>query len=131
MVAMKVKCISKNPDIKLINKYLDFFAVAQDFHLTEGKEYLVLGIIVLKQDLILLEILSDFNHLVSAPIDLFEIIDNRISKFWVIDHDERLTTIRPQLFNRAYFHDDLFEGEDNLLNIEFDKLLHILKEEFI
>ncbi|MEM7086259.1 MAG: hypothetical protein AAF489_08765 [Bacteroidota bacterium] len=56
------------------------------------------------------------NNLISVPMSLFEIIDDRVSKYWVIKQNEEGTIfLWPEEFFKEYFHDDLSEGVSEIV----------------
>jgi hypothetical protein len=55
--------------------------------------------------------ISDYGHLVSAPLCLFEVVDSTASRYWQLRvRDDGTVTLWPASFYREYFHDDLSEG---------------------
>jgi hypothetical protein len=126
---VKIKCITSRPDNSLTNQYNEYFTLKQDFHVTIGKEYTVFGLEIYDYGLVLAEILSDYNNLVSVPLTFFTITESSSSKYWKITQKDKMITIWPELFNRQYFHDDLLDGEDEDLLKSFRLLVKVIEEE--
>lgn len=129
---MVVKCISQ----KLNNEQVEFVAdifKSSDFHVTIGKEYLIYGMTFNPSEgnkICLVQHISDNGHLVSSPILLFEVVDNRASQFWKI----RLlpsgdVTLWPESFYKEFFHDDLFEEVPEIVD-NFMKVKSLMENEF-
>ncbi|OHT31147.1 hypothetical protein BAX94_10160 [Elizabethkingia meningoseptica] len=60
---------------------------------------------------------------------MFEIIDDRVSKYWKVDVTEKSILFWPEAFYEKYFHDDLLEGEDNASK-SFFEIKKKMDEEF-
>ncbi|MFC4232786.1 hypothetical protein ACFOW1_12870 [Parasediminibacterium paludis] len=104
-----------------------------DFHITEGKQYLVFGLTFLKngdEHILNIEILSDYNHLISVPAIYFEFTDSRVSKYWEIKmFDDGSITLWPNSFYKEFYHEDLFEEVQE--NIEdFKHVKKCIEDEF-
>jgi len=130
---MVIKCISIKPNLAQKELLPEAHRKA-DFHITEDKEYLVLGIRFLLDSSVgqcsMVEIVSDYGHLSAAPLFLFHVIDSRISKFWNLKvFNEFTITLWPEAFYREYFHDDLSENIEEVVN-DFKKVKRLLEEEF-
>jgi len=130
---MVIKCISIRPNSSqkelLPNAYKN-----ADFHITENKEYLVLGIRFMLDSSLgrccIAEISSDYSHLTSVPLFLFEIIDPSVSKYWKIKvFDEFTIALWPEVFYKEYFHDDLSENVKENVD-EFKSVKLLIEEEF-
>lgn len=55
------------------------------------------------------EILDDFDNLISAPSDAFEVIDGHLDD-WTVKSVDGNCFVWPNLFYEKYFFDDLSEG---------------------
>ena len=102
---MKVKVVKlyiSNPNQTIVNSDMRE-------SLTINTEHLVYGLTISKS-MNYVQIYHD-NSLVSMPLPLFEIIDERASKYWKV---RKLSTnhlhLWPEEFYTNYFHEDLFEG---------------------
>jgi len=105
-----------------------------DFHISKDKEYLVLGISFLFDPSVgrcsMVEIVNEYGHLSSVPLFLFEIINPSVSKYWKIKiFNEFTIAFWPEPFYREYFHDDLSENIEEVVN-DFKKVKHLLEKEF-
>lgn len=130
---MVIKCISIKPNSNQ-KEFLPTAYKNADFHITEYREYLVLGIRFMLDPSVgrccMAEILSDYGHLASVPLFLFEIIDSSVSKYWKIKvFDEFTIALWPELFYTEYFHDDLSENIKERVD-EFKKVKLLLENEF-
>lgn len=128
---MIVKCISNKLEKKDFEKYSESRVYQEsEYHFVIGKSYLVYGITI-KSKYLILQIYDDCAHLVFAPLDIFEIIDARVSKYWEVrvNTTDNYTALWPKIFYKEYFHDDLAEG---LLEIteSFNEVCKMLEEEF-
>ena len=129
---MVIKCISIRPNVSQKELLPEAYRNA-DFHITENKEYLVLGIRFLLDSSVgrcsMVEISSDYGHLSSVPLFLFEIIDSSVSKYWKIKiFNEFTITLWPEAFYREYFHDDLSENIEEVVN-DFKRIKLLLEDE--
>ena len=106
----------------------------QDYHITIAKEYLVLGLTfdtIKNESMCLVEHVSDFGHIVSSPLFMFEITENTTSKFWEMKiWDDRSITLFPKLLYEECFHD---KHSDGILDVvqRFNSLYSDMKEEVL
>ena len=124
---MRVKC--KTITLTDEQKTNEDYNLNQDFHITLNKEYLVFGISFNNNGTVLIEHLTDYGHLVSTPLPLFDIIDNRASKYWVIKKfpDNSITFFPPSFF-QEYYHDDLSEREPKIVE-DFKQVKKLMEDE--
>jgi hypothetical protein len=113
---VRVVCISEYPSEEQIKRLGKNFHRKQTFGLVVGQEYLVLGL-RFEEDSPLYGtgmVVEYFNgdHLVGAPLCLFEIKNPSASRFWEARkwEDDSLT-LWPSLFYEEYFHDRLSDYE--------------------
>lgn len=121
---MKVKVIKLEIDYvenSIINSKM------QDF-LNIGDEYTVYAITIQKT-MTYVQIYI-YNKLISVPIELFEIIDSRVSKYWSISYTNSTTRFWPNEFYQDYFHDDLFEDVPEIVS-KFKEVKNKLETEFM
>lgn len=120
---MKVKVIKleiNNVDKSVINsKMKDFLNI--------GDEYIVYGL-TMQNTIIYVQIYID-NKLISIPIELFEIIDSRVSKYWLVTYTDITTRFWPNEFYQEYFHDDLFEEIPEIVS-KFNDVKNKIENEF-
>jgi hypothetical protein len=85
------------------------------YQITVGRVYTVLGISYQTQSKYcngtMLEIQEDEKaYCISIPLCLFEVVDRRISKYWIAVQRHFDMTLWPEEFYTDFFHDDLTEG---------------------
>lgn len=133
---MKVRCLS-NRGVSLPQGYADgVIGYDQDriFALKVGKDYVVYALIVHLGDLwyyVLDE--RGVRYPTWYPAPLFEIIDRRLSRFWVIGTEARDTQPQyvvafPDWAERPIaYYDELTDGDDDALRLfmEFKELLDV------
>jgi len=120
---MKVKVIKleiKNVDISVINSKMENF-------LNIGDEYTVYAVTIQKT-MTYVQIYID-NKLISIPIELFEIIDSKVSKYWLVSYTDSTTRFWPNEFYQEFFHDDLFEGVTEIVT-QFNDVKNKIEREF-
>lgn len=130
---MIAKCISKYPTDQQIEVLGDFNR-RQAFGATVGKEYLVLGI-AFHINLpgfgtgVQLQFLDDDGDIGFAPLFMFEIVDGRPSKYWEARfYKNGSFEFQPPSFYKEYYHNNLSEGIDEVVN-DFKRILALLKAE--
>jgi hypothetical protein len=121
---MIVECINKKQLINFSDK-----VVQREYNVTIGRQYLVYGLQFNEDGSKYIEHLSDSGNLSEAPIELFKIIDGKVSKYWQMKiWEDGNVTMWPPSFYKEYFHDDLSEGiEENVQ--DFIALTKLLEEE--
>lgn len=92
-----------------------------------GEEYVVYAITIQKY-MTYVQIYID-KKLISVPLELFEIIDSRVSKYWLVTCTNSITRFWPDEFYQEYFHDDLFEGIPNIVT-QFNEVSDRIEKEF-
>jgi hypothetical protein len=130
---MKTRCISSrlsDNQVKKIWATKPHFQDVRDFGTIVGKEYLVFGISIMDGEP-WIDILSESKYLVQAPLCLFEIINRRISKYWVVGFSPHGDFIMrpPSILDQPYYFDDLSEYKPDVLN-EFQKIKDLLENEW-
>lgn len=106
----------------------------QDFHLTPGKEYPVIGLQFSVNTKVhgtgaWVHLVSDHGHLGWAPLVLFEILDPRVSRLWEIrTATPGVVTLWPSLLYTEFFHEDLADGKAATVT-EFQRLHDALEAE--
>lgn len=89
----------------------------QDFRFTEGLEYVVVGVDFTIDSTVQgtgtwVHLVNDDDRLSWAPLGLFEVVDPRVSAQWELrQHEDGQVTLWPPALYREFFHDDLSEGE--------------------
>lgn len=56
------------------------------------------------------------SKLLIIPYELFDLIDNRVSKYWKLKITKKSQLFCPDVFLEDYFHDDLYEDVETVLN---------------
>jgi hypothetical protein len=114
----------------LKTKYLDF-NFNQDFHFKKDEVYLVLSIRV-SQNGAIIDCLNMYGHISFAPIDLFEVVDNNVSRYWRIKiwEDNEISFSPKEYYENEYFHDDLSEDIPEVV-AKFHDLVKRMTEEQI
>ena len=71
-----------------------------------------------------------YSHLSNCPIDLFEVVDNRTSKYWRFGKSklDDITFLPEEYYNNEYFHDDLSEDNPETV-LQFHDMVRRFKEE--
>ncbi len=111
---------NKSSNDKMINANMETY-------LKPNEEYLVLGLYIDKEPYVYI---YEDGHLFPVPLDLFEIIDNRISKYWIIkNYKDGSIVIQPKEFFRDFFHDDLLEGNEQSVKV-FNRIKNEMEKEF-
>jgi hypothetical protein len=126
-MVMKVRC--KHKKVKLVS------GETIDYGIVPGKDYLVVGISILRKtetdafnDPILLQLDSETDMVFFAPLENFTIIDPRPSKLWTIRDLGSGVAIEPELFYTEFFHDRLSDGDFELVE-KYREILIILYAE--
>jgi hypothetical protein len=130
---MKVKCVAqqlKEEQYYMLGKN----PIAKGhYSITSGKEYTVFGLSFLfgsDGNGCFIQILSDYEHLITVPIALFEIVDKRLSVLWELKiFNDGDVTLWPPSFYRDYYHDDLSEDIPDVV-LDFKDLKVIILNEF-
>jgi len=129
---MKVRFKTREITEGLISKYDNPLLAKQDFHLDIGSDYLVFGLYIQKNGAIVIDCLNKYRHLRDYPLDLFEVVDNRVSKYWEMNISKNGdTTFLPnEYYENEYFHDDLSEDIPEVV-AKFHDLVKRMTEEQI
>ena len=137
---MRARCLARELTGQQRNATSAPPLVRPRYQITEGRDYLVLGIVFVINSNVygnncLFEIQNDAGKCLSIPSLLFEITDWRASKFWRAKvHDPMLQndfvlTLWPEEFYHDFFHDRAFEGEPEEL-AELRDVVERLEKEF-
>lgn len=108
---MRVRCVAELPTPEQAKLLGTFYAGGrQRFGVTVGMEYLVFGIRVVN-GVVLIDIAQEFEQLYPVPLFLFEITDPRVPSLWEArqEQDGSLFLWPPSFFEREYYHEDLLE----------------------
>ncbi|QKJ01550.1 hypothetical protein [Yersinia mollaretii] len=70
------------------------------------------------------------DYIISVPLCIFDIVDGRPSSYWKIEKlSEYEISLWPEEFYREYFHDDLSDGDPEVVEI-FKRVVDKLEKEF-
>ena|SRR5215813_6375975 len=133
---MKVKCLAEYPNAEQRSRLGKGFNEKQDFHVTVGREYVVLGMEFYVDSStrgtgVWVAFLCDYEHLTSAPLCMFTITDPRVSRFWECrDSDSNIIVLWPPSFYREYYHDDLSEDVKEVVE-DFRQVRALIEGEFL
>lgn len=129
---MRVLCKSDYPDKQQLRQLGKKFYRCQTFGLEVDREYLVVGLsLVTGSYLGQLPLVEYFNgdHLLSAPIVLFQVINPRVSNLWLARYwPDGSVTLRPSLLYEEFFHDRFSDYEPEA-RAAFMALYEVLKAE--
>lgn len=133
---MKVVCIHENIDDNLAEEINLQEGKPRFYDLIKNKEYVVLGLsYFLNSDNYayypVVEIKNDLGGMTSAPLFLFQVIDDTPSKYWHIKFDQEGKSLRmwPESFHNDFYHDDLSE-EVPKVKSDFIKVCKLLEDEY-
>lgn len=129
---MRVKCIAAKLTADQVAA-LALSHVGQDFHVTAGKEYTVIGLDLsvgssVQGTGVWVHLVSDFGRLTWAPLTLFAILDGRASRYWVARSADAGLTLWPPALYQEYFHDDLSEDAPDVV-AAFKRIVEKLEAE--
>lgn len=130
---MKVKCISTN--LTAQQKAVLGLTDNQDPHYPYviGEDYTVLAMsskIGINAGTLLQLQKIPMDYIISVPLCLFDIVDDRPSAYWRIKKlSEHEISLWPEEFYQEYFHDDLSDGVPEVVDI-YKKVVKKLEEEF-
>lgn len=130
---MKVRCISRSLNEEQCSKLR--VINPPEYQIVIGGTYLVLGLTMMTDSEphgggVHYQILNDYGAIRSIPSLLFEIVDSRCSQFWNAQaHEDGSLMMWPREFFTRYFHDDLSEGIQEIVEI-FKDVVKRLSTEF-
>src|SRR5574342_425199 len=139
---MKVKCISNEPDNCKEYSYLkNYFNLEKSYdRLIIGKEYVVYAITEMHEFIWYSLCDENYNYYpMWFPFSIFEITDQRLSRYWIFSLRERLSRTDTIVFSPflAYsewslqddYYDNLTDGEEREVKI-FKKYKELMELEF-
>lgn len=130
---MKIRCIA-NTGAFLTKNYLNpavFLTEETKFQLVVGKEYTVYALYQWQQEVWYYICDERYTYYpIQNPAPLFEIVDNRVSKYWRLQLDNHglLTLAFEQWFVDPYYYDKLTDQEEREVSI-FEKLKGLMDAE--
>ena len=107
---MRVRCIRDQPDGEALRRMGRAFFDGRGSPLTVGRDYLVYGIAFHNGGVWFHVLNATGSWLFDAPIELFEVLDPRVSRHWRLGQRDDRVLLYPELLLGDYLHDDLSEG---------------------
>jgi hypothetical protein len=116
---MLVKCTAKKPNesqAQTLGEYYKTYGAKHDSHLTVGKTYLVLGLVINAGSGrmaagVSLTLLCDYGHIESYPIVLFEVLNGRVDPEWMVrNRPDGIVEVEPELLLGPHFVEDHLDG---------------------
>jgi hypothetical protein len=131
---MLVRCISTQPTEEQAQRLgvgKNYFPGKQQFGVAAGEKYLVFGLSIVDGETWIDILLLPSGYLHSVPLILFEILDRRLSKYWVIGFGPKGNLImRPSsIVDQPYYFDDLSNGVPEVVE-DFREVKELLEAEF-
>lgn len=131
---MRVICAKICPSVEDLELLGESFVLEQDFGITLGKEYLVLGLTFFREPSFLgvgpvLLIEDDDDHPAYVPLCLFEVADARVSAHWEFFQErDGAVSLWPPSFHAPYYIEDFSEGVPEVV-ADYKKVRDLLKLE--
>jgi hypothetical protein len=119
---MRVRCLSASPSPEQLAAFGEGYYKNQALGVEPGTTYIVLGLTFhVRSNLygtnVTVAIDDDEGHLAEVPLCLFEIVDDRASRYWVIRQWEGgADALWPPSFFAEFYHDDLSEGMPEMVS---------------
>ncbi len=131
---MRVICVSENLSPSQIEDLGPEFLRRQEFGITTGREYVVLGLHFHVRARhrgtgAWVELKDDMDSISWAPLVLFRIIDARPSRHWRINVDGANVHLDLPQFERPHFHEDVADRDPEALRIR-DEFCGLLDDEY-
>lgn len=130
---MRVRCLRQRPSESEVAALGSKYYRSQSFHLTVGKEYVVIGLdFAIDSNVhgtgVWAHVVSDDGNLIWAPLTLLEITDARVSKYWEARVFDKGFKLWPRSLFKDFYHEDLAEGVQEVKD-DFHQLRARLEEE--
>lgn len=127
---MKVTFKTKEITEDLVKKFANEQLLHQDFHLDINDTYLVFGLFIKNNGAVIIDCLNKYNHVHSYPLDLFEIEDGKVSKYWImkVNKNGEIQFSVKEFYDNIYFLDDLSEDIPEVVS-QFQDLLKRMQNE--
>ncbi|HET9492893.1 MAG TPA: hypothetical protein VFR15_01545 [Chloroflexia bacterium] len=106
----------------------------QEYHITEGNEYLVLGLETYVRSSVFgtctaIRHETDYGHLIASPAMLFEIVDPRASQHWRAKlWPDGSITLWPESFYQDFYFEDFSEGASAIMD-DYRRVRSLLDQE--
>lgn len=126
---MRIRCIAGEPSDEQIERLGDSYQRGRTiFPVDVGQEYEALGL-SFWDSVAWVEIAMQSEVVVSVPLFMFEVIDDRVPTVWrVRQHDDGGLSLWPACFYDEFFHDRLSNRDPKYLSA-FRELLNELRRE--
>lgn len=130
---MLIRCVTTSLSEQQLAAMGNFYR-AQQFFVSVGKSYLVLGLSFYPHSILygqaaLAEIEDDFGRLASVPLALFEVVDARVSVYWTVRvWEDSAVTLWPKPFYQRFFRDDLSEDTSEAVQ-QFKRVCKDIQDE--
>jgi hypothetical protein len=131
---MEVRCIADLPDGNVADTLVAaklFFPGRQVYGVKVGQEYLVYGM-QFWRNIPYVFVLTSTDvaiHLSAVPLSLFEISNNRVSRFWNVRHwPDGDVTMWPPLLYQDFLTEDLYDGKREVVEA-FQRLRRVMEAE--
>lgn len=134
---MRVQCLSTYPDDSLLAMLGPGVNPNRRYYgLTLYNQYVVLGLTFMADVRMseigpFVEVRSDEDDALQAPLGLFNIIDPRVSRYWEVrsQADQSVTLWPASFYGDPYYHDHLSEGVAEIVE-DFKRVCAMLKGEY-
>ncbi len=131
---MKVRCIADRPDAKATEALVAakmYWSGRMTYGVKVDREYLVYGM-HLWQSIPFVYVLTSTEvtiHLTNVPLSLFEITDERVSRFWKVRYwPDGDVTLWPSSLYQDFYIEDLVEGKEAVVQ-DFQRLRRVMEAE--
>lgn len=131
---MKVQCVVDRPDAEATEALVSakmYVPGRMTYGVKIGREYLVYGL-HLWRSIPFVYVLTSTEvtiHLTNVPLSLFEVTDERVSRFWKVRHwPDGDVTLWPTSLYQDYYIEDLFDGKEVIVQ-DFQRLRRVLEAE--
>lgn len=132
---MKVQCLARRASEDQVKQFNLDPRIGHVVHATPGRLYTVLaltayGVPSPVRSGVYLDLVDDYGRWSENPMFLFELVDNRPSKYWVAKKfPDSTLALWPESFYRECYHDRLTDGEPEYVD-DFQRVRTLLESEF-
>ena len=116
---MLSRCLQLKPSdsqVEVLGEYYRNHSLKNDSHLTVGKTYLVLGLVMNTNYPQMgigtwVTLRCDYGHIQSYPLGLFEIVDGQVDPEWTVrSRPDGIVEVEPELLHQEHFMEDFLDG---------------------
>ncbi len=133
---MRVRCISTKISDELARQFGDeYFSQRGYADLDEGREYVVYGLRMTVGSAnagasLWVDVMGDlFDWPISVPLGMFEVVDSRVSRHWVLTVDDGDVTLQPPSFAKFGYFSLLVDRDPDVV-ADFEQISRLLGSEF-